>query len=72
MELDPDLETVGPVDFGGVDTALTAHGKLDPRTGQLVAFGYEFAGPRLTLYRIDRAGRLAERRAIDVSGASAK
>ena len=30
MELDRQLDTVGPVDFGGVDTAFTAHGKIDP------------------------------------------
>jgi carotenoid cleavage dioxygenase len=66
MELDRCLETVGPVDFGGVDTAFTAHGKIDPDTGDLLAFGYQFAAPHLTLYRIDRAGRLTERRVIDV------
>ncbi|HUR54487.1 MAG TPA: carotenoid oxygenase family protein [Gemmataceae bacterium] len=69
IEVDRDLETVGPVDFGGVDTALTAHGKIDPATGELFAFGYQFAKPHLTLYRIDRAGRLAGRRAVDVSNA---
>ncbi|MCI0462186.1 MAG: carotenoid oxygenase family protein, partial [Gemmataceae bacterium] len=29
VELDRHLETVGPVDFGGIDTAFTAHGKID-------------------------------------------
>ncbi len=65
MELDRDLETVGPVDFGGIDTAFTAHGKIDPDTGELLAFGYQFARPHLTFYRIDRAGQVAERRVID-------
>jgi carotenoid cleavage dioxygenase-like enzyme len=67
IELDRRLETVGPVDFGGIDTAFTAHGKIDPATGELIAFGYQFASPHLTLYRIDRAGQVVERRAIDVS-----
>src|SRR5438067_10172649 len=67
IELDRCLETVGPVDFGGVDTAFTAHGKIDPGTGELLAFGYQFARPHLTFYRIDRAGRVVERRVIDVS-----
>jgi carotenoid cleavage dioxygenase len=67
VELDRNLETVGPVDFGGIDTAFTAHGKIDPSTGELVAFGYQFERPHLTLYRIDRAGQVAERRPIDVS-----
>jgi carotenoid cleavage dioxygenase len=66
VELDRELETVGPVDFGGVETAFTAHGKVEPDTGELLAFGYQFAHPRLTFYRIDRAGRLVERRPIDV------
>ena len=67
-EIDRHLETVGPVDFGGVDTAFTAHGKVDPGTGELLAFGYQFASPHVVFYRIDREGRVAERRAIDVAG----
>jgi carotenoid cleavage dioxygenase len=67
MELDRDLETVGPVDFGGIDTPFTAHGKIDPSTGELLAFGYQFLAPHLIFYRIDRAGRVAERRAIELS-----
>jgi carotenoid cleavage dioxygenase len=67
IELDRQLESVGPVDFGGIDTAFTAHGKIDPGTGELLAFGYQFANPHLTFYRIDRAGQLIERRAIGVS-----
>jgi carotenoid cleavage dioxygenase-like enzyme len=67
IELDRCLETVGPVDFGGIDTAFTAHGKIDPGTGELIAFGYQFASPHLTFYRIDRAGQVVERRAIDMS-----
>ena len=66
IELDQELETVGPVDFGGIDTAFTAHGKIDSGTGELHAFGYQFANPHLTYYRIDHAGQVVERRAIDV------
>jgi carotenoid cleavage dioxygenase-like enzyme len=69
VELDRHLETVGPVDFGGIDTPFTAHGKIDPGTGELLAFGYQFACPHLTLYRIDRAAQLVERRTIDVPNA---
>jgi carotenoid cleavage dioxygenase len=67
VEIDRCLETIGPVDFGGVDTAFTAHGKIDPDTGELIAFGYQFASPHLTFYRIDRSGMLVERRVIDVA-----
>jgi carotenoid cleavage dioxygenase-like enzyme len=56
MEIDRLLDTIGSVDFGGVDTAFTAHGKIDPGTGELLAFGYQFAKPHLTFYRIDRTG----------------
>ncbi len=69
IELDARLETLGPVDFGGVSTAFTAHGKVDPGTGDLMAFGYQFASPHLTFYRIDREGRLTEQRVIEVSAA---
>jgi carotenoid cleavage dioxygenase len=67
IELDRNLETVGPVDFGGIDTAFTAHGKIDPDTGELIAFGYQFACPHLTFYRIDPTGQLLERRAIPMN-----
>src|SRR4029078_11180502 len=48
IEIDRSLETVGPAGFGGVDTRFTAHGKIDPGTGELIAFGYQFAIPHLT------------------------
>src|SRR5262245_21755057 len=67
VEIDRRLETVGAVDFGGVETAFTAHGKIDPATGELLAFGYQFARPHLLFYRIDRSGRVAERRVVDVA-----
>ena len=38
MEIDRNLETVGPRNFGGVDTAFTAHGKIDPATGELKSY----------------------------------
>ena len=39
--LTPELGTVGPCDFGGrLTTAMTAHPKTDPATGELHFFGY--------------------------------
>jgi len=46
-ELDPNtLETLGPSNFGGRWTSqtFTAHPKVDPLTGETIAFGYEAAG----------------------------
>jgi carotenoid cleavage dioxygenase len=47
MELDPDtLETRGEWDFGGKlrSQTMTAHTRPDPRTGELLFFGYEASG----------------------------
>jgi len=46
--IDPDtLNTTGRWDFGGKYESLTftAHPKVDPVTGQMIAFGYEATGP---------------------------
>ena len=47
MELDPNtLDTIGLTDFNGKLTSktFTAHPKLDPLTGQAIAFGYNTGG----------------------------
>ena len=45
-ELTADLDTVGPYDFGGrLRTAMTAHPKACPTTGELHFFGYGFTPP---------------------------
>ena len=40
------LETVGPYDFGGKwrSQTFTAHAKIDPVSGEMIAFGYEATG----------------------------
>ena len=64
MRLDPDtLDTVGPWDFeGGITaTSFTAHPKLDPFTGELIAFSYEAKGDcsdDLAVHVIDRQGKV--------------
>ena len=64
IELDPEtLETRGPVDFGGRLTCptFTAHPKIDPRTGELIGFGYEARGlatPDIAFYVIDASGQV--------------
>lgn len=71
VELDRELGTIGTFDFGGaVDTAVTAHPKRCPRTGELHFFGYQLAPPYLTYYVADAAGQVLRRQEIDVAGAS--
>ncbi|MEV5844025.1 carotenoid oxygenase family protein [Streptomyces sp. NPDC051985] len=64
-----ELETVGPYDFGGrLRTAMTAHPKQDPVTGELHLFGTEFAPPYLTYHRVTAQGELLDSRPVEVPG----
>ncbi|WP_242587507.1 carotenoid oxygenase family protein [Streptomyces sp. MST-110588] len=65
-----ELETLGPHDFGGkLGTAMTAHPKTCPTTGELHFFGYSGpTPPYLTYHRADAAGELVVSRPIDVPG----
>ncbi|MEU7739497.1 carotenoid oxygenase family protein [Nonomuraea sp. NPDC049158] len=66
-EMTPELATVGPCDFGGrLTTAMTAHPKEDPATGELHFFGYGYAPPYLTYHRLSAGGELVESREIEV------
>ncbi|MFJ9822834.1 carotenoid oxygenase family protein [Streptomyces sp. NPDC101160] len=69
-ELAPDLGTVGPYDFGGrLTTAMTAHPKACPVTGELHFFGYGIlAAPYLTYHRADASGELTVSRPVEVPG----
>jgi carotenoid cleavage dioxygenase len=65
----PELETVGPYDFGGrLTTAMTAHPKEDPVTGELHLFGTGFVPPYLTYHRVTADGRLLDSRPVEVPG----
>jgi carotenoid cleavage dioxygenase len=67
--LTPELDTVGPCDFGGrLTTAMTAHPKEDPVTGELHFFGYGALPPYLTYHRLSAAGDLVESREVAVPG----
>ncbi|MEZ5166736.1 MAG: carotenoid oxygenase family protein [Acidimicrobiales bacterium] len=61
-EITPDLETVGVADFGGAVTgAFTAHPKICPVTGEMLAFGYNPVGPEyLRYYRFSADGELVQ------------
>ncbi len=66
-EVTTDLDTVGPFDFDGrLRTAMTAHPKLDPETGELHFFGYGFSPPYLTYHVADAAGVLVHSEEISV------
>ncbi|MCW7942646.1 9-cis-epoxycarotenoid dioxygenase [Streptomyces hygroscopicus] len=67
-ELTCDLDTKGPHDFGGrLHSAMTAHPKTCPVTGELHFFGYGMLdAPHLTYHRADAAGELVISRPVDV------
>ncbi|MYE67947.1 MAG: carotenoid oxygenase family protein, partial [Acidimicrobiia bacterium] len=65
-EVTSDLDTVGPVDFDGTVRSLTAHPKICPRTGEMLAFAASPTEPHLTYLRFDRDGRLAGTAVIDL------
>lgn len=68
-EITGELETKGCESFGGkLTTALTAHPKICPETGEMLAFGYGFLPPYLTYHRFDREGRLVQSEEIPVGG----
>lgn len=64
-ELDPlTLESIGSWDFRGkLQTAMTAHPKIDPRTGEMVFFAYMASGAfaaDVAVHKVDAAGLLTE------------
>jgi carotenoid cleavage dioxygenase-like enzyme len=68
-EMTAELDTVGPCDFGGrLTTAMTAHPKQNPETGELHFFGYGAVPPYLTYHRLDAAGELVVSREVAVAG----
>lgn len=70
-EVTPQLDTVGPCDFSGrLTTAMTAHPKCDPVTGELHFFGYGFRPPYLTYHRLSAEGELLTSAEIAVPGAT--
>jgi carotenoid cleavage dioxygenase len=67
-EIDPrTLGTLASRDFDGKYAGgMTAHPKIDPETGELLAFGYSAVAPYLRYHVIDREGRLTRSESIDV------
>lgn len=68
-EVTRELDTAGICDFDGkLQTAMTAHPKRCPQTGELHFFGYGFLHPFLTYHVLDAAGRLVKSEDIEVRG----
>ena len=71
FELTKELETVGAYNYGGkLETGLTAHPKICPETGEMLAFAYGVMPPYLTYHRISATGELIQSEAIEVPGAT--
>ncbi|HLU56591.1 MAG TPA: carotenoid oxygenase family protein [Pseudonocardia sp.] len=67
--LSPSLETLGRETFdGALPAGMTAHPKVDPRTGEMVVFCYQLEAPYLTWATIGPDG-VVTRRPTPVSGA---
>ena len=72
FRIDPvTLETIGPWDFHGAyaSQTFTAHPKIDPVTGEMLAFGYEATGlasDDLFFYVIDKAGHVTRETRLKV------
>ncbi len=55
--IDDELATVGRETYGGdLPAGMTAHPKIDPRTGEMVIFNYRFSAPYLTWAVIGPSG----------------
>ncbi len=68
-EVSTDLETVQAYDFGGkLTTAMTAHPKVCPETGELLFFAYGIFPPYLTYHRVSADGELVQSEQITVPG----
>jgi carotenoid cleavage dioxygenase len=62
------LETIGVYDFDGkLHTAMTAHPKLDPETGEMLFFGYAPVPPYLTFHVAGKDGTLVRSEVIDIA-----
>ena len=67
--VDGELETLGFVDFDGqLETAFTAHPKICPVSGEMLAFGYGQLPPYLVYHRISPDGKLVQSEEIEVGG----
>jgi carotenoid cleavage dioxygenase len=70
-ELTAELGTVGRFDYAGrLRSAMTAHPKVDPLSGELVFFGYSPFPPYLRYHVADAAGTLLRSEVLDLPRSS--
>ncbi len=64
----PDLNPVGETDYDGrLKHAFTAHPKIDPRTGELIAYGYDvMKKPYCAVSIINKDGELVHTTGVDI------
>ncbi len=69
-EVTADLETIGNFDYDGqvdgVMPAMSAHPRLDPRTGEMFSFRYSPFPPFIQYFVIDATGNLVHKVDIDL------
>jgi len=65
----PDLETLGQETFGGtLPRCISAHPKIDPRSGEMIFFDYQPLPPYLNYGVISPQGRVVHYTAIELPG----
>jgi len=63
------LDTLGPADYArGMHGAMSAHNKVDERTGEMLFFDYWNEAPYMSYGVVGADGRLAHQVAIDLPG----
>ena len=69
-EIDPaDLATSGIANYDGkLQTAMTAHPKIDPDSGEMHFFGYSVIEPFLTYHQANAAGELVKSLPLQTAG----
>lgn len=66
-EVAASLDTIGEYDFDGeLHGAMTAHPRLDPRTGEMFFFAYSVFEPVIRYYVVDATGKLVHRAKLPI------